>query len=526
LNISLKITIAFAIPIIIIAILTAISFKVQQEVVEAYEYYQVMYAPATRALISIIDDFTLLQDIVQYNPQLYTRVQYEEAIIRLFDHFGNYRSVINAKASDGSYILPSEKRTQYQDYLANMEETTLIFDVHAREILDIRADPELDLAEKEDLVAEKMKSADLAVWEFWYNLDIAKDTMELDDLDYRQELSKARIDSAELLSFILVLAAMGSAAIAFTTVRSVIKRIGELRRATQSIGRQDYYSIPITISGSDELSQLALDFEEMRKKIGDYESNLNDLVRERTMKLEVAYDELKRADKMKDEFVNIAAHELRTPLTPLLLNAEELVEKYPDDESVLKILRSAQRLRVLTNDILDVSRMDSGNLKMQPETTNIAGMVQRITKEYVTRSQSPKLQILFKNNIISKEKENVAIDRTRIAQVLSNLINNAVKFTDSGKVEVVLQESEDSVRISISDEGKGIDEDIMDKLFEKKFISKSERGGTGLGLYISRKLVEAHGGKIWAKNNHNRRGATFTFTIPYNSILLYRPQVN
>lgn len=203
---------------------------------------------------------------------------------------------------------------------------------------------------------------------------------------------------------------------------------------------------------------------------------------------------------------------MRTPLVPLTLSAEALAETYPEDENVKRIYRNAIRITRLTNDILDASKMESGNLRQLLQDTNIVKLIDELMKDYETRLGGPQVELLLDNKL-PLERSNIPIDRIRITRVVSNLLSNAIMFTESRQIRITIEDNRDSVRISVSDEGKGIDPALMPKLFDK-FISSSEKGGAGLGLYVSRGIVEAHGGRIWAQNN-NPKGATFSLTLPY-----------
>lgn len=506
-----KIAVALAIPIIMIGTIAGLSFRMQNELNIVNEYNGMMYAPAVKALILTTDDFMLLQDIVKNNPDAYTKRDYDAAISRQQAHFSDFDNAVDAKGGGGSYILPDEKRAQYHGYADDMRQSLLAFDGHAMEILEIRASQQLDSAEKDRLIGERLQLADESSLEFWDDLEIAKSTVELDDLAHREELLITKIASAEILSVVLIAATIGAAAIASTTVRSVTRRIALLRNATRQIGQRDYKA-SLNVSGSDEVGQLARDFEEMRKKIQDFEENLNSLVAERTKELASANAELQRIDAMKEEFINVAAHELRTPLLPLTLGAEALAETYPDDENVKRIYRNAIRITRLTNDILDASKMETGNLRLLPQDTNIVKLIDELMKDNETKLGGPHVKLVLDNRL-PLEKSNIPVDRIRITQVISNLLSNAIKFTESGEIRITIEDNVDSVKISVNDEGKGIDPALMPKLFDK-FISSSEKGGAGLGLYVSKGIVEAHGGRIWAQNN-NSKGATFLLTLPY-----------
>jgi len=234
--------------------------------------------------------------------------------------------------------------------------------------------------------------------------------------------------------------------------------------------------------------------------------------------LQEAYERLTEQDKIKDEFINVAAHELRTPVLPIILSAEGLAEDMGTEDSKVEIiLRNAKRINKLTNDILDVSRIKSNSFKLQKERINIRKLIEETIQDIlfkVAANPNPRLKIRFD----SKLKEEIMADRGRINQVISNLLDNAFNFTDEGTIVVTLKHVEkwaSFIEIRVADTGKGIDPSIRPRLFEK-FVTKSEKAkGTGLGLYLCKAIVEAHGGKIWADDNVEAgRGAIFAFTLP------------
>jgi two-component system sensor histidine kinase VicK len=226
-------------------------------------------------------------------------------------------------------------------------------------------------------------------------------------------------------------------------------------------------------------------------------------------------EQLKLHDKMQKEFINIASHEMKTP-TQAILGMSGLLQYYPEkkDELIEIIRRNAKRLQTLTNDILDVTRIESQTFQLEKERFNIYELLSDVIKDYTERikSDNKNIELLYEQQNINRPIL-VEADKGRINQVLSNLLNNALKFTDEGQIVVDAYESNNKkdIIVGIIDTGRGINKDIFTKLFSK-FATKSSQG-TGLGLFISKSIIEAHGGKIWAKNNKDR-GSTFMFTLP------------
>jgi signal transduction histidine kinase len=230
-------------------------------------------------------------------------------------------------------------------------------------------------------------------------------------------------------------------------------------------------------------------------------------------------EQLQAHDRIQKEFIDIAAHELRTPILPILSEAEFLSQKFQENQSriligeeqIRSIIFNAKRLDRLASDILDVTRIESRTLKLNKENFDVDHLIQRAIRETTER----RLTGNAKNVEFNYEPFHCIIfaDKTRILQVIINLIDNAVKFTDEGKVAIRVIRNNKDIEITVKDTGSGIESQIMPRLFSK-FVTSSENG-TGLGLFISKKIVEAHGGIIWAKNNEIT-GATFKFTLPLN----------
>jgi signal transduction histidine kinase len=250
-----------------------------------------------------------------------------------------------------------------------------------------------------------------------------------------------------------------------------------------------------------------------------WNSNLNTEVKRRTKELQSANEQLKVHDKMQEEFINIAAHELRTP-TQAITGYSELLATEPENGRmyVHPILRNAKRLQRLSENILDVTKIESQSLKLAKEEFDLDDVISSIVGDY--RS------LLFDNedninlNIVYEPKSIILdADKERISQVISNLLLNAIKFTtkEKGTIHVTAEKKGPVVVVSVKDTGQGIEPEMISRLFTK-FATKSSSGGTGLGLFISKSIIEAHGGRIWAKNSPDGRGATFAFSLPINQI--------
>jgi signal transduction histidine kinase len=224
-------------------------------------------------------------------------------------------------------------------------------------------------------------------------------------------------------------------------------------------------------------------------------------------------EQLKLSDKMQKEFINIAAHELRTP-TQAITGYSELLATEPENSKMFvnPILRNSKRLQRLSEDILDVTRIESQSLKLTKEDFDLNDVILSIVGDY--RSLLLDNENNIDLNIIYEPKSIIVnADKGRLAQVVTDLLSNAIKFTtkEKGTICVMPQKKDSEIIVSLKD-GQGIDPEILPKLFTK-FATKS-LSGTGLGLYISKSIIEAHGGSVWAENNSDGKGATFRFTLP------------
>jgi len=255
-------------------------------------------------------------------------------------------------------------------------------------------------------------------------------------------------------------------------------------------------------------------------------AELDRKVSRRTSELEEKNRQLEAHSKMQKEFVNLAAHELRTPVQPLLVITELLEEQLKDGVDRIEIVkpeiemmsRNAKRLERLSSDILEVSRIESDSLTLRKDRISLNEKIKNAlndAKSYIPDNK--KILLVFES---SMEPIWIDADTTRLYGVLSNLISNAIKFIRAeGTITVSSEKSSDGTyaTVSVRDTGTGIAPEILPRLFTK-FATKSEQG-TGLGLFICKSVIEAHGGKIWAENNDKNggKGATFSFSVPIST---------
>ncbi|PKP56249.1 hypothetical protein CVT91_13615 [Candidatus Atribacteria bacterium HGW-Atribacteria-1] len=310
--------------------------------------------------------------------------------------------------------------------------------------------------------------------------------------------------------------------VAVITVRiagGITKCIDELIMGAERIGRGqlDYH---IQVTAKDETAVLANTFNEMAKKIaGMIETEREVKVEERTKKLQEANIKLQELDRLKSMFIASMSHELRTPLNSIIgftgIILQGMSGKITEDQrkELTMVKNSANHLLVLINDVIDVSKIEAGKVELVIEEFNLADLMQEVKDSFkiATDEKDLKLSLEMPERLIIKS------DERRTKQVIMNLVSNAVKFTDRGEIEMKVKKKDERVKVSVADTGIGIKKENMEKLF-KQFSriyveGKPVTEGTGLGLYLSKKIVDLLGGQIKAGSEFGK-GSMFTFTFP------------
>jgi signal transduction histidine kinase len=252
----------------------------------------------------------------------------------------------------------------------------------------------------------------------------------------------------------------------------------------------------------------------------------NSRLRENNELLNQQYQKVKESEKTKSAFINIVAHEFRNPVQPIIGLADVMYSKVKDEEQreLLEIImRNANRLKRLTNNLLDVTKIDSQSLALEKEKLNLNDLILEVLKDYVDKQKTQMVKIVYD----FKNIDDVIIeaDRDRVAQVICNLLDNALKFTKASQMIFLIvdkkkdkEEGKEQVIVSVKDTGNGISKEILPKLFSK-FTTGSSSSGTGLGLYICKNIIQAHEGKIWAENEPDGKGAIFRFALPVLSYI-------
>lgn len=265
--------------------------------------------------------------------------------------------------------------------------------------------------------------------------------------------------------------------------------------------------------------QNAREYEEIKR----FNITLREEVDKATKELQDANEKLKQLDKLKDEFVSIASHELRTPMTAiksyvwLLINDKD--EKLSEKQKIHldRTYESVERLIALVNDMLNVSRIESGRILITPKATDMEKLIQAIIAELLPKAKEEGIDLSLEKDSETLPQALADPDKTR--EVLINLLGNALKFTpENGKVKISLSLKDNMILTQISDTGAGMRPEEIPKLFQKfgilnDFLTKKNTQGTGLGLYISKSIIELQGGKMWAESEGENKGSTFSFTL-------------
>ncbi|HKX21151.1 MAG TPA: HAMP domain-containing sensor histidine kinase [Nitrososphaeraceae archaeon] len=317
-----------------------------------------------------------------------------------------------------------------------------------------------------------------------------------------------------ILQIFLAVLNIGILILILYLVTRILRPISLLTLATREI-KKGNLSYQVEQKSKDELGELTDSFNSMISSIRIY----IDEQRRLSDELKTANDEIAQRERMKDEFINVAAHEMRTPVQPILGLSELLKSKKhgnnatesdrEEEELLDMIISNAKRLLLLEENILDVSRLENKILKLNKEQCDLTEIISNAIHD--ADNQIDKNMVELRYNT-TESKTLLFADRAKLTQVVSNLLNNAIKVTKSGSITVNLEKDYNQAIISVKDTGPGIDPAVESKLF-MKFVTSSS-SGTGLGLFISKSIVEAHGGTISAYNNTNGNGATFTFTLP------------
>lgn len=277
---------------------------------------------------------------------------------------------------------------------------------------------------------------------------------------------------------------------------------------------------------ADKINAEEIEFGEMITRLINLAFRLQDTESSLTKITQQVYEmnaKLHQLDKLKDDFVSVASHELRTPMTAIrsyvwmALHRSDIPLSQKLDRYLYRTLVSTERLINLVNDMLNVSRIESGRIEITPKSFDMVTLVKEVMEEVRAKADEKQLQLL----VLEHKLPPVFADQDKVHQVLLNLIGNSLKFDyPGGNIIVDFFTDGKMVEVSIKDTGSGIAKEDLSKLFHKfsrldnSYTAISTSGGTGLGLYISKSLVELMHGKIWAKSEGLDKGSVFTFSLP------------
>ncbi len=499
------------------------------------------------------DDIATLREqiesasVIESNLESYLLVGSEEhkkILIKEIDDFVNKTNEIcgqSEKNCGNELLLKMSKINEYTEALIDsMEKGTSAFDVNKQTIKIYTLLDEIKEIQ-EDLIRAKTDVLDA-------------------NINKQHEIIASLINRFAVVEIFIVLFGFF---LSFLLSGVIISGLSKLAKATREIS-QGRFETKIRITSRDEIGELASAFKQMAKdlkksreqikkhaqeleqKVKERTKELNQKVRELTdtktavlnmmddmdhtnkelvhtqEKLKESLKKLKEMDAKKDQFISIAAHELKTPLTSIhgfsqLLQNRKIANNFNKRNRYLKIMdHETRRLANLVNDILDLSRIDLGTVKLVLEKVNINELMSNMKREMEMLIKEKGLESKF---IIEKGMPEIITDKERLTQILINLINNAIKYTPKGKITVKVAKEKNNVHFMVKDTGIGISKENQKKIFERFYQVDSSYtrkvGGTGLGLALVKELLDILGGKIWVKSVPEK-GSEFHFTLPVN----------
>ncbi|MDR4499767.1 MAG: HAMP domain-containing histidine kinase [Candidatus Scalindua sp.] len=361
----------------------------------------------------------------------------------------------------------------------------------------------------------------------------------------RNDISKqARnvIVRSTLTSFVFIIFGIS---VVFVISNRFSRPLIELTESARKLAKGEFtVADNIKVTSGDEIGILASAFNEMSRnlkishdKLEEYSLSLEQIVADRTLRLRELNDALQEQDKLKTEFVSTVSHELRTPLA-LMLGFAKIINKklnsiiFPNvkswDDNVRKTMKQVEenvdiivlegkRLTDLINDLLDIAKIEAGEVEWKMETISLLDIMEHVTIVTDNFIDNKRLELVMD---VAEGLPKIVGDKDRLIQVVINLISNAVKFTQKGTITCSVKKLGNEVLIGIKDTGIGIPVIDQQKIFDKfKQVGDMQKGkpkGTGLGLPICKKIVEHHGGRIWV-DSETGRGSTFSFTLPFST---------
>lgn len=303
----------------------------------------------------------------------------------------------------------------------------------------------------------------------------------------------------------------------FTLRQVVIKPLDALEKVTSEISDGNL-DATVDLNTGDEFEGLGQAFNTMRSKLARNRERMEEKIESATRELYAANEELQQLDRLKTDFIADMSHELRSPITAIKGGLDYLkrtIRKEENKTYLALIDNNLLRMTHLVSDMLELTRIEAGKLEWHFEESDLAGLVREVIEILGLKAEERKMTIVYPGT----DPIWVEMDLERIEQVLVNLIENAIKFSPAGsRIDIDTHAEAHLVTVTVADPGIGIAEQDLEIIFKKFHTLPSAGGqghtkGTGLGLTISRKIVEAHGGRIWAESESGR-GSVFKFTVP------------
>ena len=346
----------------------------------------------------------------------------------------------------------------------------------------------------------------------------AREIQVIDELKSRYEAGEYQPKSVELLNGLYNLD-IGLVIPLFVKEKMIGVFVMGNKKSGEPYNHQDLNVLKI-IAGQ---SSIAIENATLYDELKDYNLKLDSEVKIKTAELQKANDELKQLDEAKSEFISIASHQLRTPLTIIKGYISMMIEgnfgkvSVKIEDNLKKVFGANERLINLVENLLDISRIESGRQEFNYSTARLEDMASAVVDDFKKNAKDKKLILIFHKP--THPTPEVKLDSDKIHEVMMNFVDNAIKYTKHGKVEVSIIVEEGSVIYCVKDSGSGISPELMAVLFQKfsrgagSFRTHTE--GLGLGLYVAKMMIDAHHGKIWAESNGIGKGSKFCFSLPY-----------
>ncbi len=499
-----RIFLVFILIIIVVAIGMSFLLTFQQRISLATEYHEKMSIPGTNAILMISQKFQVLsQSTLEYLLEdEEAKQRYSQGRSELNEVFDEYAEIALSKRDDGEYVGPPMMRKMMLGFLNQQKEASNRTNAEIQELFSLhesgapvtQVQKQFDSINNEREVFQKINEKNLQ--------------MELIGIDRQAQIVSENLTNSYLtISLMIVSLGIIMGVIFVQTSRNISNPIIRLSDATKQIIKKGL-NVKVKSEGDHEISELANSFNEMIQHLEKYQ------------------EELKSVDKQKDEFVAMISHELKSPMTPIKLYSSalkrpkmlgELNEK--QQEAVDAISFNALRLERTVADLLDAQKLELGKMKFEKKEMKVEELMKQITTNLEKQTQEKGGQLINQTT----EKITIKSDTSRLAQVLTNLINNAIDFIpeNTGKIEINAQEKDGEILFSVKDNGIGMSLENQKKLFQKFYQADTsitrKHGGTGLGLSICKGIVEALDGKIWVESEEGK-GTNFYFTTPIGEL--------